>query len=115
LAEEFAEDGTGGDVGVAVAVKGEASGTGVLVGGEGGLPCDGRQALGVVGDAPDVDLAGCQGGEPSGWAGPVGLGEHGGILCQLAIRFVRVIARKLREKHFPYGAAGEALGPGYDV
>jgi hypothetical protein len=68
-----------------------------------------------VGDAPDVDFAGGQTGERPGRAGPVGLGEHGGILCQLALRFVRVIARKLREKHFPYGAAGEALGPGYDV
>jgi len=78
LAEELAEDGTRGDVGVAVAMESEAVGSGVLVGGEGGLPGNRRQALGIVGQAPDVDLAWSQGREGARRPQPIGGCRHGG-------------------------------------
>jgi hypothetical protein len=86
LAEEFAEDGAGGDVGVAIAVEGETVGAGALVGGEGGFPSDRGQALRVVGYAPDVYVA-C--GQAQGTCRVVpfggGRGGHGGILCQMRL------------------------------
>jgi len=48
LAEEFAEDGAGSDIGVAIAVEGEAVGARVFVGREGGFPSDRGEALRVV-------------------------------------------------------------------
>jgi hypothetical protein len=59
LAEEVAEGGASGDVSVAVAMEGEAVSAGVFVGGEGGFPGDLGEALRVVGEAPDMYLAGC--------------------------------------------------------
>src|ERR1700722_6196723 len=60
LAEELAEDSARGDVGVAIAMEGKAVGSGMLVGGECGFPGDWREALGIVSEAPDVDLARCE-------------------------------------------------------
>lgn len=104
LAEEIAEGGTGSDVGVAVAVEGEAFGAGMLVGGEAGLPSDGRQALGIVGEAPDVDFTLSHARDrvgrrrPGEWGGR----RHGGILCQIGVA-------RLREKHFPNAATGHGF------
>ena len=85
LAEEFAEDGAGRDVGVAIAMESEAVGAGVFVRGEIGFPGDWWQALRIVGEAPDVDLARCQAWGRLRRAKPVGWGGHGGILCQLGL------------------------------
>ena len=85
LAEEFAEDGAGRDVGVAIAMESEAVGAGVFVRGEIGFPGDWWQALRIVGEAPDVDLARCQVRERLWRARPVGGGGHGGILCQVGL------------------------------
>ena len=99
LAEQFAEDGARGDVGVAIAVESEAIGAGVFVGRKARLPSDRGKALGVVREAPDVDLARGQAWERTGRGRPVGGDGHGGILCQ-------VEGRWRREKHFPYPAPG---------
>ena len=82
LAEQLAESGAGGDVGIAVAVECEAVGAGELVGRKAVLPSDSRQALRVVGQAPHMDFARGQ-AEGPGRMPPflLGRGCHGGILC----------------------------------
>jgi hypothetical protein len=83
LAEEFAECGPGGDVGVAIAMEGKAAGPSVLISGERGLPSNRGQALRVVGKPPDVDFTGIEAQGGPGRAQPFGLGRgwHRGILC----------------------------------
>ncbi len=88
LAEEFTENGTGGDVGIAIAMEGEPVGASVLVGGQDRFPRDRRQALGIVGQPPDLDFAWGKPWEGVRRAQPVGRGRHGGILCQVGVGWV---------------------------